>query len=454
MLVLSFAGIIGWLTAMLSLSKGAFIAGIAGFAVFFVGVCLFSPTIFRRRSIAFAVVWLAVTIGTQVLFSVFSAVPSTTDYITGKADPTRTTTEMRIFTWTVGRQMARDHWLAGVGADNFGVAYNDARIQMRLRHPDVPKQEIAEDYLTERAHNEPLQVLAELGVPGFGLFALPFALFAFLLVRKFWRQGFRLSPVLWASAAGMIAFAVSSMVSSFSFRSAQNGVVFFLVFAIAVNELNKSADISTIGDRASYFTAAFCWLSVLLLALYCMAEGFAEYQVYTGERTESPAAAQSRFHSALIADPGYSGAYLSSAARYAAEGDQATAALMTRKAIDTGIGLSLTYSQLAHQQVAAGDNDGAEATYREAIKVYPRSIFIRVEFVVFLENSGRHDAATDELKAAVALEPRQANGWYVLIKSGSTAAFYRSRSAPAIAAPVELLPASAVYHYLDKTPEK
>ena len=104
--LLLIAGIISWLTVMLSLSKGAFIAGIIGFALFFTGCLIFSSRLFRRRIIAFAGIWVAVTIATQIFFSFFSAVPSTTNYITGAADQTRSTSTMRLFTWSVARQMA------------------------------------------------------------------------------------------------------------------------------------------------------------------------------------------------------------------------------------------------------------------------------------------------------------------------------------------------------------
>ncbi|MBK9766106.1 MAG: O-antigen ligase family protein [Chloracidobacterium sp.] len=245
------AAVLGWETAMLSLSKGAFIAGIAGTALFFIGGIFFSSTAFRKRILVLAGVWVAITIGTQVLFSAFTAMPSTTDYITGAADSTRSTSDMRIYTWSVGRQMASDSWLLGVGADNFGLVFNDARAKLRDLQPDEPKSEIGEDFLTERAHNEPLQVLAELGVIGFTLFVLPFLLFLVFVLRKFGRDGWKLSPMLWATLGSNLAFAISSMVSSFSFRAAQNGVV-FLSFC---NRDERTPSPRPLGDKRHQFRA-------------------------------------------------------------------------------------------------------------------------------------------------------------------------------------------------------
>ncbi|HQX56594.1 MAG TPA: O-antigen ligase family protein [Pyrinomonadaceae bacterium] len=445
------AAVLGWETAMLSLSKGAFIAGIAGTALFFIGGIFFSSTAFRKRILVLAGVWVAITIGTQVLFSAFTAMPSTTDYITGAADSTRSTSDMRIYTWSVGRQMASDSWLLGVGADNFGLVFNDARAKLRDLQPDEPKSEIGEDFLTERAHNEPLQVLAELGVIGFTLFVLPFLLFLVFVLRKFGRDGWKLSPMLWATLGSNLAFAISSMVSSFSFRAAQNGVVFFIVFAIAMNELRRPARSATnaINSVPAYLLS---WGAVTLLAAFCLIKGYAEYQVYQAEWTESPSVAQDRYRAALAVDSGYSGAYLSSAARYVSNGDQASAAVQTRQAINSGIGLSLTYSQLAKQQIAAGDHIAARVTYQESLTIYPRSIFLRIEYTVFLEKLGDAVESARQLAVAREIDRPQANGWYKLITAGSLAAFYEAQTNKDLAEPNALIPAGAVFQYIDKPP--
>ncbi len=449
------AALLSWITVMLSLSKGAFIAGIIGFAIFFIASALFSAKSFRRRILVSAALWLAVTIGIQVFYSFFSAVPSTTSYITGAADPTRSTSSMRLFTLNVARQMAADHWLVGVGADNFGQAFNQARINYREKHPDDPREEIAEDYLVERAHNEPLQVLSELGVVGLLLFSLPWLLFALYFFRNFLFGRRRISPIFFAALAGMSAFFVSSQFSSFSFRSAQNGVAFFMVFAVAVNELRKPRPRTR--DRAgrtAFATAVYLlgWLVTMLMTAFCVSKAYAEYQMYTAEHSKAYAQAQDHFRKAVAVDPEYAGAYLSNAARASADKNAVTAAEMTRKAIDHGLGVTHVYSKLAKQQIAAGNVAGAEATYREALAIYPRSLFIRTEFIVFLEDQGRSEAAAEQASTARSIDLRHANGWYLIIREGSVAAFYQSQTDPNVAPPVELTPYNGVRQYLDKVP--
>ena len=111
----------------------------------------------------------------QVGFSVFSPIPATVDYISGKADATRGTASARVFVWKIGARMAAEHPLVGVGADNFGISFNNAREHYRLGHPADPPDEPVSDNLVERGHNELLQVTAELGVVGLVLFLAPFA---------------------------------------------------------------------------------------------------------------------------------------------------------------------------------------------------------------------------------------------------------------------------------------
>lgn len=453
-IIAGIAAILSWSVVMLSLSKGAFIAGIAGFLLMFIGIAAFSQARFRKRAVVTAAVWFVFTSAFQIAFSSFSAVPSTTDYLTGSADPTRSTSAMRVFTWSVGRQMISDNLTLGVGADNFGIAFNNARVPYRIAHPNDPKDETGEDFLVERAHNEPLQVLAELGIIGLVLFAAPFGLFGFYFIRKLLEDKFRLSPMLWASVAGMSAFGVSSLFSSFSFRSAQNGVVFFLVFAVAVHELSKhgktpSKPETTAVRSPSYW---FAWIAAVLMIVFCVTKVIAQYHVYTAERTQSSEDAGKRYTSALMLDPGYAGAYLSQAARSASENDHQKAADLTQQAIANGTATSQIYADLARYLTLAGDVNGADAAYRAGLSVYPRSVYLRAEYVVFLENSGQVDMAAKQLGIAHEVDLRQANGWYALIREGGLRAFYRSQNDPLTAKPSELFPAAAVPRYVEKIP--
>ncbi len=138
--------------------------------------------------------------------------------------------------------------------------------------------------------------------------------------------------------------------------------------------------------------------------------------------------------------------------RYYGTGDFAQAAIALRKAIDGGCGVVITYSALAASQEKAGETAEAEQTFNEALRIYPRSVFLRVRYVTMLETAGRDNDATAQLTAARDIDKRQADGWYNLFKIGSVRAFYAARENSDIAAPAELLPEAAVIEYLDKPP--
>lgn len=451
--ILAAGAVLSWMTVMLSLSKGAFLGSVLGFFVLFIGAILFSPKVFRRRIVIAAAIWIVFSVGFQAYFVISSDVPATTDYISGAADPTRGTTAFRVFSWALGRQMFNDHWLIGVGADNFAIRLTEARIRYRISNADNPKDEPGEDYIFERAHNEPLQIAAELGVIGLVLVAVPFILFAAYLIRHLFRKRDTFSPILWASVGGMAAFAFSSMVSSFSFRSAQNGVVFFMIFAVGVNELSKRGK----RNRSSGFSFSRpfyigCWAAALLLGGYCVSKTVAEYHVDQAESTGDTEKAHYHYRIARAIAPEYAGLHLSAAARNMADNEPETAAVNTRLAITNGIAMALNYSALAKQQIAAGLTSDAEATFQEALSVYPRSIYLRTEYIVFLEKQGRSDDAVLQQQKAREIDLRNANGWYLLIKSGSVKAFTLSQTDESIVPPAELVPQPAVRDYLDPTP--
>ena len=449
------AWMLGWLTVMLSLSKGAFLAGIAGHLVVVAGCLFLSIARTRKRAAILAATWLAFTIAVQVASSVSAMIPSTTDYISGSADPARTSTTFRIFTWQVAAKMAADHWMIGVGGDNFGTAFNTARAAQD-RNPVPGSPEIVDYYAAERAHNEPLQIVAELGLVGIILLGIAFGTFVVLLIKCAARNKYRLSPVLWGAIAGMISFIASSMVSSFSFRAVQNGIAFFLIFAVALNETVKN-----LPAKPRSHALGKNWLKPILVAgailsvttlIYCGAKFAAEYHFYQAERADDLNAAAALYERGLRFDPDNGNAHLALGSLRAQQNNFPEAAVSMRRAIDRGVGVTMTYALLAKQQRLAGDTAAAEQTFLEALRIFPGSVYLRVAYATFLEDAAQHDGAAEQLAMAKSIDPRQANGWHALIRDGSTAAFYRAQKDTEIAPPAELWPDNAVRQYLDKTP--
>lgn len=404
-----------WLVVLLSISKGAFLAGIIGHVFLFAGCILLTRYPIRRKMAILAAVWLAFTVFVQIAQTTLSPLPTTTEHWSTTADPAEDTTVMRIFTWKVGSLMAAAHPILGVGANNFGANFNPFKRIYYQTHTE-PTQEIAEHYFPERAHNEFLQIVDELGVVGMLLFAGVFVTFLLLILRNMPASRYRLSPMLWAGLAGMLAFFGSSFVSSFSFRIMQNGMFFFLVFAIAVNEAVKMRRKNVVGPawprRLFPGLLASTAVAVVLLGM----RGYADLQVRKADGSSRLAQAMPYYRSAIFFDPDNFFVLHRIGVRYGSEGQYLAGAASIRKMIDDGGGTVLNYAVMAEYLESGGQTKNARDALDEAIATYSNSVFMRVRYAVYLEEHGDQAAADLNFERARLLNAKQANGWYMLLK--------------------------------------
>ena len=456
-LFFSAAGILAWLTILFSLSKGAFLAGIVAFAFLFLTTFFFSKRRFRRRSLLLGAIWLLITVSTQINFSTNSTVPSTANYIRGSAEKGRETSVMRIFTWKAAGQMISDNRLLGVGADNFGLKVNQSAGDYFEKHPQDKVQYSAEHFMIERAHNEFLQVFAELGIVGFTIFAGIFISFAVWIIKSFILNHFQFSPVIWGGLAGMTAFFASSMVSSFSFRAVQNGIVFFLVLTIVSLQLLKiSKKQKKLPEektfRLNYFKKpflAFGLTAVCFSTILFSTQAASQYAVFFAEKEEALPVAEKYLETAILLDSDNASAYFIKGFKFCTENQPAKGIPFYQKAIEKGIGVSLVYSKLADCQANLGDYVAAEKTLAEAARVHPHSVFAQVRYALVLEQNGKVAESNKYLEIARNLDKKQAKGWYVMIKKGGLEAFEQAKKDPETAVPADLLPANAVTQYIE-----
>jgi tetratricopeptide (TPR) repeat protein len=432
---------------MLSLSKGAAIAGVIGFGVAFAGCLMLSHKAARRPVLRLAGLWLGLTITVQAFFYFASPLPATADYFAGNAGNAALSRRHRLLVWQIAGEMATQHPLTGVGGNNFAALTNFARANLAARNTDNSSPEIAEDIVLERAHNEYLQILAELGAVGLLLFAAAFGAVKLNILKSLRKRNFRLAPMTWAGIGGLTAFAVSSLISSFSFRVVQNGIAFMLILGFVINRTAREKP--TPSSRPSI--AAFALLS-LIAVVFFGTKAVGEYSVYRAERVEDVETAHGYMSNAIRLDPDNLNARYALGSGLATQGEYERAAFELRQAIDRGLGVSMTYAQLARLFRQSGDAAEAEKTFTEAVAIYPRSPYLRVEFAIFLEETGREADAGYMRAAARQIDEKQANGWYSLIKDGSTAAFMRSQNDKTVAPPADLVPGNAVRQYLDKLP--
>ena len=448
-----------WLVAMLSLSKAAFVSGLAGFLLVILVLVLLGRRVIRTRAFAALAVFAAITIAIQFGTAFLTAVPSTANYISGTADPTRSTSSMRIFTWTIGIEMIRSNTLLGVGGDNFGPRFNNARKSYAARHPDDPALSTAEDYLVERAHNEYLQIVTEFGILGILFIGACLLWFVVALAKAIWTQKGRVSPILLGSAGGLVAFSVSSAFTSFSFRAFQNGAVFFLVLAVFVHSIRKlgrsNGQLSSGREKAisEGFLVRLRMLSVFPFAalfLFSLIAGASQYYVLLGEKARSQSEAKAYFRSAIGLHPENTGAYLAYAGRAGRGGDTRLAAELYRKAIDNGLGVTVTYSALSKAYELDSDPENAELALAEAVSIFPRSVFVRIRYALLLEAIGKGGESAKQFEAARAIDRKQANGWETLIRDGMLKAHLRAKEVGDSTPPAELQPNNAIYAYADE----
>ena len=232
--------------------------------------------------------------------------------------------------------------------------------------------------------------------------------------------------------------------------------MFFLVFAVAIREVAKALrpasrreQLLTAGPAVIF--AAVCVALLMMLTTFSL-KAAAEYYTFVADRDLDKKSAIRLYRRAFALDPDYYGARLHSSGRSYAENNFAAAADELRMAIDGGLGVVITYSSLADCETKMGDPSAAEKTFAESLRIFPRSVFVRIRYALFLRNAGRFDEADAQIAFAHAIDAGQAAGWQNLLTVGSVAAFYAAQNDPAVAAPADLVPAAAVLQYLDKEP--
>lgn len=227
--------LLAWLATVQALERAPILGAAAGLLLLTIGSIAMPscrPRNLRRAGVlAFAFVCItALEIAPLKSLISNSPAPATVLQRFQATSLTESNTSVRLLFWATGWEMFRSHPLLGVGANNYEVAFPWARARFSDAHRNSPLTELNEQLLTQYAHNEYVQILAELGA--FGL--LLFLLFCVALIVTFWRALRRARRPLTAlgSGAGLLAFAVSSGASAFSFRWLGSGLIFFFAAAL------------------------------------------------------------------------------------------------------------------------------------------------------------------------------------------------------------------------------
>lgn len=324
---------------------------------------------------------------------------------------------------SVSLEMIAAHPIIGVGADNFGMQFNDYRAIYADKNPTDINLTVAENELAERSHNEFLQVFAELGAIG-SLIFLWFLSAIVIMLLNFFKRFRQVSFLPLAALIGLSLFLASSAVSSFSFRLMQNGLVFFFVLAVAAKFLlaskldNKAickAIISPNRLKLGYLSGiAAC----LLLLGYCSIRLSSSIYTAQANRTSETEQAAPLYQTAFNLDDENPDARYYYGLRLLKDNKYSEAVPYFKQAIALGLAPSSTYSYLATAQTLSGDTTGAEKSFAEAVRLYPLSPFVHARYASLLQVTSGKEESRQQLNRALEINKKQANTWWTLLNRG------------------------------------
>jgi O-antigen ligase len=447
-----------WLAVLFSTSRGSLAAMLVGMTVFSLALLASKPGRACAKRLVLVAGWLLVLgIATQLpaLISPNEQKSSTFGRIatSPESDPGNSLgRNIRFLFLTVGLEMFSQHPMIGVGADNFGLEFNKYRAIVSARPEKRSIVERNEDAIPERAHNEYLQVVSELGIPGgliFGAFILGVAALTIGVLRR--RGSTSGDLIVLAAVAGIVAFLVSSAYSSFSFRLAQNGVIFFFLLSLTLGNIpRRPAKASSrpfhFGLVTAVATLALC--CCLALAIFSSSKAASQYSASRAESESDFDLAQRRFKDAIRLDGSDAGARFGYASLLLNNFGYQTAAIEYRDSINKGVGTSAAYSYLISAHSLAGEKTAALDAAAEAVKVFPYSVFLLTRYGVLLESSGQTAESEIQFQKAQNIDARQADTWRLFITLGARKAAEAGRSGVGIPLLADLYPQSGLYAVL------
>jgi len=448
----------GWLATLQSLERAPLIGTSAGLLLLFAGAFIKpSRRLFGRLgslTAAFALILLLQAMPSRLTNHDVSTVSRLQQNLGSDSN-----TQARFLLWGAGLEIMRAHPLLGVGGNNYQVKFGEGRAQFSARYPNSPLVAMNEHLLPIYAHNEYVQMAAELGIIGFVLFVL----FGVSLVTNFVRalriKGQSL-PVLGAGGA-MLAFAISSGASASSFRYLSGGLIFFFAAGLIsrrVNNVPPSADES---KKAVHFprrtlrlvSLCFCALMPLSVALFTtQAVGTTLHGL--AETSSDANEAESYYRGSLKVYPANTAAQFGYGLWLYGKGRSTESVPYLRHAVGRGFNTSICYAYLAGAADSSGDLALAERTLATAVRVYPASVFLLVRHAAALARNGQVTESKEVFSRALLPDSRAARGWQQLIENDIDAAYLAAKQDLNIALPGELYPEAAVFEVLQENEQR
>ena len=435
--------VLGWIAILQALERAPIIGAAVGLSVVVVGMLVKRNC--RPRSVARAALLTAAFAFATLLQ--FAPSPLSEGRVSALARLQSTSlsepnVNVRFLYWGVALEMLRARPLTGIGANNYEVAFPEARARFAAARPASPLVGKNEEMMIQQPHNFYMQVLAETGLVGFALLCA----FFFQLAIIVWRA-LRHTPdatLALGAGGGLVAFALSAGTSVFQFGWLAGGLLFFFAAAIVSRFAEQTSEIeatAVIVVPRFYRAAHVGALALTVLFLYgATARAMNATRQGLAAMSREPIRAELFYRAALAWDARDAETHSNYGLWLYAQGRAREAVPHLSYGVARGFNTSGAYARLAAAEAESGDLASAEKTYAYAVQVYPRSVFLRARHAAALTEVGEPQEAGKEFAVALSLDERAARGWQQLISVGADAATRAARSDPRIASPGELFP--------------
>ncbi len=317
----------------------------------------------------------------------------------------RKTAALRLVFWKNTLAMARDHPGSGVGLANFKLQYP---LYHRAAEVDWT---FGDEHQLQRVHNDHLQILAELGLPGFLAWASVFAA-AGLLVFRIFRRG---TPSLRLRATiislGLLSFATVAFFS-FPLERALTSLLLFVYLGSISSLYRECVGRAVLPVRPIHATLVRWMLAAVVVSYLAASIQFTGRAVAAeghyvkareladAGRFEASALAVGRAISLASRDPRF---HLLQAANHAAQEDYEQAIREARETLRWHPTQINAVSNLGYYQLRLGRHDEARQQLERALALSPDSPRVHNNLGVLYHAVGHHDRAIEHLQQAVTL---------------------------------------------------
>ncbi len=429
---------VGTAALLMTLRRGAILG--MGVALVLILISLAMKLLRAQHRIRLAVIGIAIVVGIsglllfrreQLITRLRSAV---TIQVAAGGAPGEYGLTSRMTKWITTWEAAKHNFVFGVGVGGFPARYADYR-KYFVENPRYARWAAAsepEDYDEVRnplAHNEYLQILAELGIIGFVLLCA----FWWVVARIMWRARASVdAPWVLGALYGLAAFAISSAMSPFTMRAAPPAIMAACLTSLGLAKA-RASEVRAVSTEEKVMSwhlpkaavlGSLAVILILAVLLALRADDVLESQKTQSQidfqfSLESPSYNESllrRYDQTLSIDSANAGAHLGRALLLYQMKRPAEAATHAEYALKHSYSRPFTPLLLAFSYEQTNNLDRAAAVLGDCLKSFPKSLVVRAAYAAILDKQGKHDQAESVRTELLKLDERVGKSWMLALK--------------------------------------